>query len=146
MLSAVEGRIRVRYPLWRKSDRLERAVNRLQGLEGVTSVAPNAQAGSILIHYDPAQVELKQMKARVLGVVNTRNIKPSSGPIVVDGHLSDVSLTGTINMGMLASLGLAFTGSRRLHRRAGKVFIWFVAAHLFIYRKKLIKDAKKLLP
>jgi hypothetical protein len=115
-------------------------------LEGVTRVSPNARAGSILIHYDPGQVELQQMKGRVLGVVNTRNIKPSPDPGVADSHRSDVSLTGTINMGMLASLGLAFTGSRRLHRQAGKVFLWFAAAHLLIYRKKLTKDIKKLLP
>ena len=65
MLSAVDGRIRIRYPLWRESSRLARAAERLQGLEGVTAVSANAQAGSILIHYDPELVGLKQMKNRV---------------------------------------------------------------------------------
>lgn len=146
MLSAVDGRIRIRYPLWRESSRLDGAAERLRGLEGVTAVSANARAGSILVHYDPGQVELKQMKTRVLGVINTRNIRPTPVAPAIENHLADVTLTGTINLGMLASLGLAFTGSRRLHRRAGKVFLWFVAAHLFVYRKKLLKDAKKLLP
>ena len=115
-------------------------------MEGVTAVAPNIQAGSILVHYDSERVELQQMKSRVLGVVNTRNIRSAPAASAVIDPLSDVTLTSTINLGMLASLGLAFTGSRRTHRKAGKIFLWLVAAHLLIYRKKLLKDARKLLP
>ena len=71
--------------------------------------------------------------------VLAKRIKRSSG-------LSKDTVSTMTNLAMLASLVTLLAGPRKTHRSAGKMFLGLLAAHLFLYRKKLLRDLGKVLP
>lgn len=142
VISAADGRIRLRSAALRDPGHLHEVEQSLYEIEGVTKVSACARAGSILIHYDTQQAGLEEMKARVAAVVGARKRgapKPSRRAKDT-GLLSNGTASRLTNLGMLASLGIAFIGSRRTHRASGKVFLGLLAIHLYLNRKKLLRD------
>jgi len=142
--SAVDGRIRLRRPEFHDPGVVQELSGRLRGLEGVTKVAGNAQAGSILIYYDARQMGLEDIKGKVARLSGTGagGARPPIRKRARGRSLRATASTVT-NLGMLASLGMTLTGRRRSHMRWGKTFLGLLAVHLFLYRKKLWRDVVK---
>lgn len=154
--SSLPGRLRLRAPALRRESPLRRLAADLAGLPGVVSVTDNERAGSLLLHYDamrvaPADFEAAALRAaeKVLGAPNPRSAPAADAfaPEASHRRLVAPSLRVRINRqakrGMLASLlmslALAATGAKRGHVLAGAHFLGFLALHLAVHRRHLLR-------
>lgn len=164
--SSLPGRLRLRAPALRRQAAQQRLVAGLTGLPGALSVAGNAAAGSIALTYDAARVAREDMETAALGVAQAvlgagvegeeaeaqaagKAVATAPAPAVGSRRAGFVapSLRVRINRqakrGMLASLAvslaLAAAGARRWHVVSGGAFLVFLALHLTVHRRHLLR-------
>lgn len=144
--SSVPGRLRLRDPALRRGPALSRLATDLAGLPGVLGVAANDQAGSVVVTYDAGRIARSEMEAAALRVAEAV-LGPSGGSETAIWHRMAPSRRVRINRyakrGMLASLlvslALAAGGVKRWHAWSGGAFLAFLAAHLAVHRRHLLR-------
>ncbi|WP_029007251.1 HMA2 domain-containing protein [Azospirillum halopraeferens] len=151
VVSVLPGRIRLRHPGLRRPDRHDALTARLATLEGVRVAEGNPVVGSLLLVYDPAAAEpaavLAAVRAAADAVLAPAAAQPPPEPTAVPATpAAGRSLKWQVNrmskVGMLTSLAatLAALGvSKRLHARAGIVFVALSAVHTLIHRRRLLR-------
>lgn len=141
IVSSLPGRIRLRDPALRQADRLARLSAVLQALAGVQAVEGNVKAGSLVLRYEAAGADVDAMEAAVESAADAEFARPRPGLNLQPS--TRVRINRYAKRGMLislaASLALAAAGRKRWHAATGGVFVAFLAAHLLVHRRHLLR-------
>lgn len=84
--SHVPGRLRVRAEKFRGEGATAEVVDRVAAERGVTSVTASEVTGSVLVHYDPAQIQLDRLISTLLAAGSIEGValeqeEPRVGPL-----------------------------------------------------------------
>lgn len=152
--SAVPGRIRVRHPLLRRTDRFQEALARLEALNAIRVSGSNPAVGSVLLSYDPAavtpEVARSQVEALLSAVLHPAEAPPvpdDPTPVpVAEGKPAAPELKWRINraakigmMGSMAATLAALGVGKRVHAGFGTLFVAFMLVHMTVQRKRLFQ-------
>ena len=138
IVSTLSGRVRARSPRL-KSARLAAAVEtRLRRIEGVTQVQANVAAGSVLVHFDAAQIPGEALEDQ---------LEQALLPPTREGAAGGPRLSATVNrvtkVGMMTTLGASMAcaalGRKKPHIAFGAGFLAFAGLHLFRYSHRLLR-------
>lgn len=139
IVSSVPGRIRLRDPALRQSDRLERLTVALTALEGMLAVEGNVKAGSLILRYEAAGRDVEAIEELVESLVDAEFSRPRPGL----KPSTRVRLNRYAKRGMAVSLGaslaLAAAGYKRWHILTGGAFVACLAVHLAVHRRHLFR-------
>ncbi|ATE61081.1 HMA2 domain-containing protein [Thauera sinica] len=140
IVSSLPGRIRVRDKTLRNLERLARVERALGGVRGVHNVQTNTGAGSVVLHFDPKQVDVAKLEGEVDAVIDAVLAAPARAP----GQRSlRVQVNRYAKMGMIGSLAtslaLAATGQKRGHAVSGAIFVACLGVHLGVHRRHLLR-------
>ena len=142
VVSAVEGRVRLRHPVLKYAATADMAAAVVAGVEGVTKASVNPVTGSLLIFYDPEilsrdkLMELAEQAAALLPDAE----KSASSARCVDRLLSRRAtrmVDTVLFVSLLASLMGAAAGMGGMHRVAGTIFAAASVQHLAAHRRAL---------
>ncbi|TWA85701.1 hypothetical protein FBZ83_103293 [Azospirillum brasilense] len=150
--SAVPGRIRVRHPLLRRTDRFQEALGRLESLDAVRVTESNPAVGSVLLSYDPAVLTPDDARSRVEALLSAvlhpaEAVPPPDAPApVADSKPAAPELKWRINraakigmMGSMAATLAALGVGKRVHAGFGTLFVAFMLVHMTVQRKRLFQ-------
>ena len=111
----------------------------LREIDGVGAVECKSAAGSVIVHFDPARVELADFERRIDAIVDAALTAPGKP----GRHKLRRQANRAAKIGMLGSLGaslaLAATGNKRWHAVTGGVFVACLGVHLGLHRKALLR-------
>lgn len=148
--SAVPGRIRVRHPLLRRTDRFQEALSRLEALDAIRVTESNPAVGSVLLSYDPAVVPPDDARSQVEALLSAV-LHPAEAPPVPDAPVAESKpaapeLKWRINraakvgmMGSMAATLAALGVGKRVHAGFGTLFVAFMLVHMTVQRKRLFQ-------
>ncbi|OYD81200.1 hypothetical protein [Azospirillum brasilense] len=150
--SAVPGRIRVRHPSLRRTDRFQEALGRLEASDAVRVSESNPAVGSFLLTYDPAAVTPEDARSQVEALLSAalhpaEAPPPSDAPApVAEGKPAAPELKWRINraakigmMGSMAATLAALGVGKRVHAGFGTLFVAFMLVHMTVQRKRLFQ-------
>lgn len=139
IVSSISGRIRLRNGGLCDPLRLERLNRSVKLFKGVLTVEANLRAGSLVVHYDPAQIEHGQIEARLEAMAAAELARPAPER----RRITRVQVNRYVKRGMLGSLAisllLAATGQKRWHALSGAMFVACLMVHLAIHRRHLVR-------
>jgi hypothetical protein len=144
--SAIPGRIRLRFSNVETGQQLEAFSLSCREQSAVTSVRINLPARSLILHFDPdtcplaTMLEWLETRLTVVGkaaAVSTP-AKPGKRPRPLKLRINRVAKIGAISS-LTASMIWAATGNKRLHIVSGAVFLGFLAVHMGVYRRNLVR-------
>ncbi len=140
--SLLPGRVRLRVPVnenWRITPGLE---NKLINETGILSAKVNPRSGSVLIEFDAVRTTVD----RIERIIN-RNVEISLGPVSDFKVKSTGKPAGRKRAGaktynlLLASLLTSLSGivfdNKKLHIRAGYLFVTLAGRHVFDFRNRI---------
>lgn len=142
-VSVLPGRIRLRHPLLRQAAVREALAERLRPLATVES---HAATGSLLLRFDPADGELVgRLRSEVAAILP--DAPTASAPALPRagqrGRLKPKwRLNQAAKIGAIASMAVslaALGSSRKLHARAGQVFLLMAATHIAMHWRRTFK-------
>lgn len=140
--SAIPGRIRIRTPASLPHAELARLESALRDLEAVTSTRVNASAASIVVEYDASRIGLQDMVAQLSSLAGFAPVPAAASPQKAL-RFSRSQVNRYAKYGALASLGLslalAAAGKKRWHAITGGVFLAFLAAHMTVHRRHMLR-------
>jgi len=149
IVSHLPGRLRLRHPELRMVSRNQALQATLRGWDGVLSVTGNHVTGGVLIHYDAARIPPADMETRIGAALwplvsgksaertKTPEPPPSSTPSPMSWRVNRAAKIGML--GSLSGTLLALAVGKKLHAAFGAAHLAFLAAHLTIHRKKLLR-------
>lgn len=156
--SSLPGRLRLRAPALRHAVARRRLSDRLMALPCALGIAENPRAGSLVLTYDAGQAVLADMEQAAVEAAKTLGVLPpdtaasedampaANAPAAGEGKAlpsARVRLNRQAKRGMLVSLAvsmaLAAAGARRWHVLTGSAFLVFLAAHLAVHRRHLLR-------
>lgn len=146
--SSIPGRLRLRHPALREPARMRQLIDAVNAWPGALGHIANTRTGSLLLTYDPSLVQEADCRARAEAAVEA--LAPSSQPPAVAkpraprrSRIATKRINTMSKRAMLASLAasmvLAAVGAKRGHIWTGLVFLHALGAHLWIYRRTLLK-------
>ncbi|MDQ2106461.1 hypothetical protein [Azospirillum isscasi] len=152
--SAVPGRIRVRHPRLRRTDRFQEALSRLETLDAFRVTESNPAVGSVLLSYDPDAVTPDDARAQVAALLSPvldpaetppQETPPQDAP-AAGGKPAAPELKWRINraakigmMGSMAATLAALGVGKRAHAGFGTLFVAFMLVHMTVQRKRLFQ-------
>lgn len=149
--SHLPGRLRVRHPELRVASRNQALQDTLRGWDGVRSVTGNPATGGVLIQYDAARIPPADMAVRIGAalrppVSGNADGRAEAAEAIPVSAPAPTPLSWRVNraakIGMLGSLSgtlLALAVGKKLHAAFGMAHLAFLAAHLTVHRKKLLR-------
>lgn len=139
IVAAIPGRIRIRDGGLRQPDRQARLHTALMKLPGVQRAQGNANAGSVIVHYDASRVSPQRIETLIDKAVDAELAQPRDKAAIA----RRMRINRAAKIGMLGSLGaslaLAATGNKRLHAATGMVFVACLGVHLATHRRNLLR-------
>jgi len=139
IVSALPGRIRIRDRVLRDRARLARIEDALAGIEGVGSLQANPRAGSIVLHFDTAQVSIERLEAAVDAAMDAELARPHAPR----RRSLKMQVNRGAKLGMLgslaASLALAGAGKKSWHAVTGGLFVACLGVHLGVHRRSMLR-------
>lgn len=139
IVSSISGRIRLRDAGLRDPLRLERLNRSVKSFKGVLTVEANRGAGSLVVHYDPAQIDHGRIEAQLEAMAGAELARP----VPERRRITRVQVNRYAKRGMLASLAvsllLAATGQKRWHALSGAMFVACLMVHLATHRRHLVR-------
>ncbi len=139
IVAAIPGRVRIRDGGLRQPDRLQRLHGVLAKLPGVASIRGNPANGSVVVHYDAAQVAPERMEKLLERAVDAELALPRDKHAIA----RRLRINRAAKIGMLTSLGaslaLAAAGNKRWHAATGLVFVACLGVHLATHRRQLLR-------
>lgn len=156
--SSLPGRLRLRAPALRQATARRALADRLLALPGALSVTDTPRAGSLVLTYDAGRAVLADMERAAMDAAGILGTSPTDTAAAEDGMppvaaqpegdgkarpSARVRLNRQAKRGMLvslvASMVLAAAGARRWHVLTGGAFLVFLAAHLAVHRRHLLR-------
>jgi hypothetical protein len=108
-------------------------------IAGITELHANAGAGSVVVNFDPAQIDTGTLEAKVEAAVDAALDAPLAHP----KRSMKMRVNRYAKVGMLGSLAtslaLAATGQKRWHAVTGGLFVACLGVHLNTHRKSLLR-------
>jgi cation transport ATPase len=138
LVNAVNGRLRVRSPILKIRKIGESIESQVLQMTGVTEARLNPTASSMVVRYDPAQVEMDALEERLEQLCTQTQIRVQKRKRDLSRTLnlaSKVGMAGTL----AGTIGLAYFGSKKNHERMGWAFLSFAAYHLLKNRTTLLR-------
>lgn len=154
------GRLRARHASLKNAETVKQVKTFLAGLEGVRSVEINPRVGGLLLLWDPAKLDIEQLKALASAALPeekpvpaksaaTRQRAPAKGFQIGDLNPFHGSkfVNQNVNRAMTATYALTLLGlvpgigpggKMALHVASGVAFTAFLAWHLIRYRSTVI--------
>lgn len=137
--SSIPGRIRIRDTALRQNDRLERLCALFNEHAAVWSATGNAASGSIVIHYEAADIDSERMESLVEEALDqelaqARRKLPASTRVRIN-RAAKVGMLGCLG----ASLAFAALGKKRAHVASGIAFVACLGVHLAVHRRHLLR-------
>jgi len=143
--SAIPGRIRLKFSGQNAGTQLETLAESCRQRHEITSIRVNPQARSLLINYDPGSCSLAAMLTwltpqtpPIVEAAAPQQSKPLKRPRPLKLRVNRAAKIGALSS-LTASMVWAATGNKRLHIASGAVFLGFLAIHLAVYRRNLLR-------
>ncbi len=155
IVSNISGRVRLRHKALQEQN-LDKEIESLQIINGVSSVVYTKSTGSILIHYKPKiflekdmHRELDKVFSSIIGAYKALEKKECSCNIIAP--LQDIAQKAALHYGkkkcsdfminamkatLIPSVVLGFTNAKRMHVILGGAFLVFAVGHTLMYKKK----------
>ena len=139
VVSATPGRIRIRDRHLRSTERLVALSDRLSAIDGVLGIRTNPRIGSLVLLFDPAQLDIEKLEVRIEDMVDA--LTKLDMPVVAKARRKQLNRYAKIGMlgSLAASLALVATGQKRGHALAGALFVAGLGVHLGIHRQHLLR-------
>lgn len=139
IVAAIPGRVRIRDGGLRQPDRLQRLRGALAALPGIVSIRGNPANGSLIVHYNAAEVAPEKMETALERTVDAELAQPRDRAAIAHR----LRINRLAKYGMLTSLGtslaLAAAGNKRWHAATGMVFVACLGVHLATHRRQLLR-------
>jgi copper chaperone CopZ len=138
LVNAVPGRLRVRSHTLRHRKFADRIETEVRATPGVHDVRLNRAASSIVVNYDPNQVEMEALEDRLETLCMERQASVARQRKNLDRQLN---LASKIGMGaaLAGTITTAYFGSKKTHEKLGWGFLAFTAYHLLRNRATLLR-------
>lgn len=144
--SSLPGRMRLRHQAWRQVPELQELATAAGRWPGILGVDANPLTGSLLLHYDPDRLPQAELEAAIATMAREHLPEPPAGgrreprrgrgtPRVRANRVAKRGMVITL----AASLALAAARSKRWHIYTGNAFLAFLAIHLYVYRRHLLR-------
>lgn len=107
-------------------------------MPGVGNVRLNRAAASLVVHYDPAQLEMEALEERLEQLCMERQTQVTRQR----RNLSQqVNLASKVGMGAAFAgvVGTAYFGKKKVHERLGWSFLGLLGYHLLRNRRTLLR-------
>ncbi len=160
--SITVGRARIRAPYLRNPQAMNEQLTRLQQVADIKALSVNSMVGSILVEFDGKATPVEVMRTRLEAALTTgQAAAPAPGEAAAVAEVTEVAeppeprrraddprpgvlnLGQSVKLGMLSSLGAslywAVLGKKGPHKQTGALFLVTLAAHLWMYRNRLLK-------
>ncbi|MDD3529660.1 MAG: hypothetical protein PHS77_07255 [Gallionellaceae bacterium] len=146
--SSIPGRMRLRHPALRDPARMQQLLVAIGTWPGTLGHIVNTRTGSLLLTYDPSLIKEADCRARAESAIEA--LAPASPPPaeakarsprhsrIVSKRINTMSKR-TMLASLAASMLLAAVGAKRGHIWTGLVFLHALGAHLWVYRRTLLK-------
>jgi len=138
LVNAVDGRLRVRSPILKVRRIGESIVAEVGQMAGVTEVRLNPTASSMVVRYDPAQVEMEALEERLEALCTQTQIRVQKRKRDLSRNLNLASKVGMVGT-LAGTVGFAYLGSKKNHERIAWGFVSFVAFHILRNRNTLLR-------
>jgi copper chaperone CopZ len=138
LVNAVPGRLRVRSRTLHHRRFAEKIEAEVRALPGVNDVRLNRAASSIVVYYDPGQVELDALEQRLEKLCMERQARVAKTRKGLDRQLNLASKVG-MGASLAGAIGTAYFGSKKTHEQLGWAFVAFTAYHLVRNRATLLR-------
>lgn len=139
IVSSLPGRIRLRDTVLCQADRIERLRRVLTAMDGVVSVEANLKAGSLVLRYETARVDVETMEAAVDAAADAEFATPlphrRPTPRVRINRYAKRGMLGSLS----ASLVFAAAGRKRWHALTGGLFVASLLVHLAVHRRHVLR-------
>ncbi len=138
LVNAVDGRLRVRSPILKIRKIGQSIEAEVLQMTGVTEVRLNPTASSLVVRYNPAQVEMNALEERLEQLCTQTQIRVQKRKRDLSKNLNLASKVGMVGA-LAGTVGLAYFGSKKNHERMGWTFLSFAAYHLLRNRGTLLR-------
>lgn len=140
VVSTSPGRLRVRHASLKNPDRLAAAENLLRHELAPLGIEANPRTGSLLLRFDAAAAEPDAAKRTANRALNTllgtkQRYVPARSLAMRANRIAKFGMLGSLG----ASLLFAAQGRKRLHIVTGIVFVGFLAVHMGVFRRHLLR-------
>lgn len=138
LVNAVPGRLRVRSHTLRHRKFAEGIEAEVRATPGVGDVRLNRAASSMVVYYDPGQVEMQVLEDRLEKLCMDRQARVTRQRKNLDRQ---VNLASKVGMGatLAGVIGTAYFGNKKTHEQLGWGFLAFTAYHLLRNRATLLR-------
>lgn len=138
LVNAVPGRLRVRSYTLRHRRFAEKIETEVRTMPGVTDVRLNRAASSLVVFYDPGQIEMESLEDRLEQLCMERQARVARTRKSLDRQLN---LANKVGMGATFAgvVGTAYFGSKKTHEQLGWAFLALVGYHLVRNRATLLR-------
>ena len=138
LVNAVPGRLRVRSHTLRHRKFAESIEAEVRATPGVNDIRLNRAASSLVVFYDPEQIEMEALEDRLERLCMDRQARVARTRKSLDRQ---VNLASKVGMGatLAGVVGTAYFGSRKTHEQLGWAFLAFTAYHLLRNRATLLR-------
>ncbi|MCQ8129145.1 HMA2 domain-containing protein [Methylomonas rivi] len=139
IVSSTPGRIRVRDKRLRNPARLDILEAELLKIEAINELHPNAAAGSMVVIFDPEQIDLSAFEVKVDAAAD----RALDASLSTENRSMKMRINRYAKVGMLGSLAtslaLVAAGQKKGHAVAGGLFMACLGVHLTTHRKSLLR-------
>ncbi len=138
IVSATPGRVRVRDRALCQPSLLRELETTLLAGAGISSCNANAAAGSLVIFFDPAELSVEALEARI---DKTLELLLAKSPVKDKSRRRQINRVAKFGMltSLTGSLALLAAGQKRGHALAGTLFIGCLGIHLATHRRALLR-------
>lgn len=138
LVNAVTGRLRVRSPILRTRRAAEPIEAEVRAIPGVSEVRLNPAAASLVVLYDPQQVEMEVLEERLERLCTDHQARAQRRRRDLSRQINLAGKVGMLTT-LAGTIGYAYLGSKKTHERMGWAFLAFTAYHLLRNRGTLLR-------
>lgn len=138
LVNALSGRLRVRSPNLRDRRAGEAIEAEVRSMAGVSDVRLNRAAGSLVVVYDPAEVEPEAVEERLEQLCMDQQARKVARQRNLSRQVnlaSKVAMAGTL----AGTIGYAYLGSKKTHERMAWAFLGLAGFHMLRNRRTLLR-------
>lgn len=138
LVNAVTGRLRVRSQVLRNRRLAEPIETEVRSIAGVSEVRLNPAAASLVVLYDPEQVEMETLEERLERLCSDHEARAQKRRRDLSRQINLAGKVGMVTT-LAGTIGYAYLGSKKTHERMGWAFLTFAAYHILRNRGTLLR-------
>lgn len=134
IVSFVEGRMRIRDECLKMPTIANAVEKTLMRIRGITEVAVNRRAGSILVLYDRSVLKIQQILNILADYLDINTFYRKTEQVVMNPVIRRRIAKIGMPLSLAISISAALLDLKALHVAFGVIFLGFLGLHLYLYK------------